>query len=243
MQGITWRVEGEVGILTVARAEVLNALDSATLEQMLAALEAAKEVSAVILTGQGQKAFIAGADVKAMQQMSLEQIEEYCALGKKVVQALRTSPFITMAAINGYALGAGLEMALACNWSVASVEAKLGFPEVKLGLIPGFGGTYLLRQLVGERQACELVMSGKVITAQEAMGLGLINAISSSGQLLEQCMQKAQQLLANPLLAVLNARKAIQQALPIRDDCEQKLFCECFCSSASRQLQQQFCQR
>jgi enoyl-CoA hydratase len=176
------RVEREetVAIVTIDRQEALNALDVATLTELRDCLrELAGDESArvVIVTGAGEKAFVAGADIKYMSGLDVEQAKQWGALGHETGRLLETMPKPTVAAINGFALGGGCELALACDLRFAASGAKLGQPEVNLGIIPGWGGTQRLARLCGLGVAKELIFTGRVVGAEEALRIGLVNAV------------------------------------------------------------------
>jgi enoyl-CoA hydratase len=172
--------EDAVGVVTVDRQDALNALDVATLTELrdrLRELAQDDAVRAVILTGAGEKAFIAGADIKYMSGLDVEQAKEWGALGHEAGRLLETMPKPTIAAVNGFALGGGCELALACDIRYAATSAKLGQPEVNLGIIPGWGGTQRLARVCGLGIAKELIFTGRVIDADEASRIGLVNGI------------------------------------------------------------------
>jgi enoyl-CoA hydratase len=172
--------EDAVGVVTVDRQDALNALDVATLTELrdrLRELAQDDAVRAVILTGAGEKAFIAGADIKYMSGLDVEQAKEWGALGHEAGRLLETMPKPTIAAVNGFALGGGCELALACDIRYAAASAKLGQPEVNLGIIPGWGGTQRLARVCGLGIAKELIFTGRVIDADEASRIGLVNGI------------------------------------------------------------------
>jgi enoyl-CoA hydratase len=172
--------DAAVAILTVDRQEALNALDVATLTELrdrLRDVADADEVRAVILTGAGEKAFVAGADIKYMSGLDVEQAKAWGALGHEAGRLLETMPKPTIAAVNGFALGGGCELALACDIRYAASSAKLGQPEVNLGIIPGWGGTQRLARVCGLGIAKELIFTGRVVGAEEALRIGLVNAV------------------------------------------------------------------
>jgi enoyl-CoA hydratase len=176
------RVEREdaVGVVTVDRQDALNALDVATLTELrdrLRELAQDDAVRAVILTGAGEKAFVAGADIKYMSGLDVAQAKEWGALGHETGRLLETMPKPTIAAVNGFALGGGCELALACDIRYAATNAKLGQPEVNLGIIPGWGGTQRLARVCGLGVAKELIFTGRVVDADEALRIGLVNAV------------------------------------------------------------------
>ena len=172
--------EDAVGVVTVDRQDALNALDVATLTELRDRLrELAQDdgVRAVILTGAGEKAFVAGADIKYMSRLDVAQAKECGALGHEAGRLLETMPKPTIAAVNGFALGGGCELALACDIRYAAASAKLGQPEVNLGIIPGWGGTQRLARVCGLGVAKELIFTGRVVDADEALRIGLVNAV------------------------------------------------------------------
>lgn len=201
-----------IGILKIHRPTVLNAINRITLEELLHFLQhklPQEKCHALILTGSGEKSFIAGADIKEMQEMSHTEMLQFCELGQKVTLALEKAPYLTIAAVNGYALGGGFEMALACDFIYASKNAKFGLPEVSLGIIPGFGGTQRLSRAVGTRLAKELTMSGRIFTAEEAKSWGIVNHLSESDHLMKDCCVVASEILKHSFLATLQAKNAI----------------------------------
>jgi enoyl-CoA hydratase len=172
--------EEAVAIVTIDRQEALNALDVATLTELRDCLrELADDESArvVILTGAGEKAFVAGADIKYMSGLDVDQAKEWGGLGHETGRLLETMPKPTIAAINGFALGGGCELAVACDIRYAASSAKLGQPEVNLGIIPGWGGTQRLARLSGLGVAKELIFTGRIVDAEEALRIGLVNAV------------------------------------------------------------------
>ncbi len=212
MEQLLFEKRGNTGILTVNRPKALNALNRAVLEELdefLSETIDGEHLRALVLTGSGEKAFIAGADIAEMRPMSHLDMLAFCDLGQRVTVLLETIDLVTIAAVNGYALGGGLEMALACDFIYASENAKLGVPEVSLGLIPGFGGTQRLTRAVGTRRAKELTFTGKMITAQEGLAMGLINKVVPAGQLIDACAEAALGAEKNGPIAVTQAKRAI----------------------------------
>jgi enoyl-CoA hydratase len=236
-----------IGILKVNRPEVLNALNRKVLEELLVFLVlVAKEqqLRALILTGEGDKAFIAGADIKEMAGMDPLQMKQFCELGQQVAFALENASFLTIAAVNGYALGGGLEMALACDFIYASKAAKLGLPEVSLGIIPGFGGTQRLSRAVGTRLAKEMIMSAKSITAEEAQKIGLVNHVSEPQDLIKDCIEVAKSVIRHPFVATSQAKQAINWgyalSLPEALELEKNMCAVSFGTSERAQRMQAF---
>lgn len=205
--------EENIAVLTINRPNQLNALNSETIAELSNAfksLEADNTVKTIIITGSGTKAFVAGADIKEFYQFDVEQGKELAANGHKslfdLVQNL-TTPVI--GAVNGFALGGGLELAMSCHFRLASDNAKLGLPEVTLGVIPGYGGTQRLAQLVGKGRAMEMIMSAKMVSAEEALNFGLVNHVASQEELLAECKKIALKIVKNSSTAIASAINAI----------------------------------
>lgn len=206
-------------LLTIDRPKALNALNKDVLTELKAAvseLNSGGDIRVIILTGSGEKAFAAGADIAAMQDMTPDEATAFAELGHSTMNRLSDSGMISIAAINGFALGGGLELALACDIRLVSETAKLGLPEVTLGLIPGFGGTQRLARLVGQGVGLEMIVTGEMIDAQRAFELGLANHVYAPGDLLAEAEALAQKIIANKSGAAQRAAKAvIQQGLDI----------------------------
>lgn len=204
-------------ILTINRAQALNALNASVLVELKHAFEATAaipEQRAVILTGAGEKAFVAGADIAAMQEMSSGDAHDFARLGHACMNAINHSRLISIAAINGFALGGGLELALACDMRFAADSARLGLPEVTLGLIPGFGGTQRLARLAGAGVALEIILSGEMIGAPRAQEIGLVNRLYPAAELLGETEKFVQTMLNHrSALAQLSARRAVYEGL------------------------------
>ena len=201
-----------VAVLTVNRPESLNALDGAVLaelEQALRALEAAAATKAVVVTGAGEKAFVAGADIAAMAGMSPQEARAFSLAGQRVMASLQRMRKPVIAAVNGYALGGGLELALACDFVYAAESARFGAREVALGIIPGFGGTQYLARLVGPNRARELVFTARTFSAQQAKEWGIVNEVVPAGQVVAAALETTRQITANSLSAVAVAKEAI----------------------------------
>jgi enoyl-CoA hydratase len=208
--------EGGVAVLTVNRPDALNAFDVDTLTELrdeLRELAEDPEVRVVVLTGAGDRAFAAGADIKYMSGLDVEQAKEWGELGQEVGRLLETMPKPTIAAVNGFALGGGCELALACDFRYASSTAKLGQPEVNLGIIPGWGGTQRLARTVGLGLAKELILTGRVVDAEEALRIGLVNDVDDPGKLLPKTMEVAHELAAKSPLPLAAAKEATNRAL------------------------------
>jgi enoyl-CoA hydratase len=186
--------DGTVAIVTVDRPDAMNALDQPTLTELndrLAELATDAGTHVVVLTGAGERAFVAGADIKAMAEMDVDEARAWGELGHAVASLLETMPKPTIAAVNGFALGGGCELALACDVRYASTNAKLGQPEVSIGIIPGWGGTQRLPRVVGIGAAKELILSGRLVDAEEALRIGLVNAVFPPAELMERTLELA----------------------------------------------------
>jgi len=205
--------EGNIGIVTVNRPDKLNALNADVLHALIGALEslAKSETRVAIITGAGEKAFIAGADIAAMREMSTTQAKRLSALGHATGDALESAPFVVIAAVNGFALGGGCELAMACDLIYASEKAKFGQPEVNLGVIPGFGGTQRLARRVGVGKARELVYTGDMIDAAEAHRIGLCEAVFPPGELLDRARAVAKKIASKGPLAIDQAKRAMRR--------------------------------
>jgi enoyl-CoA hydratase len=208
--------DGAVAVVTVDRQEALNALDPPTLGELrdrLVELAEDAETRVVVLTGAGDRAFVAGADIKAMSAMDIEQAKAWGDLGHETATLLETMPKPTIAAVNGFALGGGCELALACDVRYASTAAKLGQPEVSIGIIPGWGGTQRLPRTVGIGRAKELIMSGRLIDAEEAFRIGLVNAVFAPDELIAKSLDVARDLAAKSPLVLAAAKQAMNRTL------------------------------
>jgi enoyl-CoA hydratase len=211
-----------VRVLTIARPAKLNALNRAALGELQSALQALATETALrvlIVTGAGPKAFVAGADIGEFEGFTPDQATRHARLGQAVFDTLETLPVPTIAAINGYALGGGCELALACTFRLVADTARLGLPETSLGLIPGFGGTQRLARAVGRQQALELILTGRQVEADEAVRLGLALRVVPAARLLEEAQVLAGQLASRAPLALRYAREAIADGLdrPLAD--------------------------
>jgi enoyl-CoA hydratase len=210
------RVESEdaVAVVTVDRQEAMNALDVATLTELrdrLRGLSDDEETRVVILTGAGEKAFVAGADIKYMSGLGVEEAKEWGALGHEAGRLLETMPKPTIAAVNGFALGGGCELALACDIRYAASSAKLGQPEVNLGIIPGWGGTQRLARVCGLGVAKELIFTGRLVDADEALRIGLVNGVHDP--VLERAREVASLLASKSPVALRIMKDLANRAL------------------------------
>jgi enoyl-CoA hydratase len=212
-ENLLWEVKDGVGVLTVNRPKALNALDSRTLSELDALLQqeaVGPGVKALVVTGAGDKAFVAGADIAEMSGMSAEQGRAFAAAGQRVTARLEALPVVTIAAVNGFALGGGSELALACDLVYASEKARFGQPEVNLGLLPGWGGTQRLARRIGPMAALEVVVTGEIYDAARARELGLCLAVVPPDKLLEHAVAKAKLIASRGPLAVAAAKRALR---------------------------------
>lgn len=212
-ENILITTENNTATITVNRPTKLNALNKATINDLHKAfktLEKNNEIHAIILTGSGEKAFVAGADIAEFSHFSVQEGTKLAAEGQeKLFDFIENLPTPVIAAVNGFALGGGLELAMACHFRVASENAKMGLPEVSLGLIPGYGGTQRLPQLIGKGRAMEMIMTAGMVTAQDAYRVGLVNHVVPQAELLNFCNGVAQRIMKNSPYAIGKAIKAI----------------------------------
>ncbi len=237
-------VAREEGIVTATlnRPEKLNALNRELIESLARAvseLSADPSVRVLVLTGAGEKAFAAGADIEAMREMSPAQAKGFADLGHRVGAALEAAHFAVIGAINGFALGGGCELALACDFLYASDRAKFGQPEVNLGVIPGFGGTQRLSRRVGIGRARELCFTGDIIDAEEAKRIGLVNAVVPGAELLAKVADVAKKIAAKGPLAIAQCKRVILRgedvALNVANELEAQAFAGLFGSHDQRE--------
>jgi len=210
---LTYEIENRINIISINRPEKLNALNIETFSEIDHAIKSSvanPEVRLIIITGVGEKAFVAGADIKEFVDFTMEQAYELSESGHKVLsETIERCPKPIIAAINGYALGGGLELALACHIRVASENSKMGLPEVSLGVIPGYGGTQRLPQLIGKGRALDMIMTAKMIDADEALTFGLVNYKTGQAELMGFVKKLANKILLNSSNAIKNAIKSV----------------------------------
>jgi len=226
-----------VATVILSRPKALNALNKEILLELLhcfqqLALET--EIKAVIITGAGDKSFVAGADISAMQKFDILEAKAFGKLGHKVLGTIENLPQPVIAAVNGFALGGGCEIAISCDIRIASSNAKFGQPEVNLGVIPGFGGTQRLPRLVGKGLANELLFSGNIIDAEEACRIGLVNRVVEQDVLMDECRKLAKSIAAKGVEAVRFCKEAVNNGfeMDLKRACEYEvdLFALCFAS-------------
>ena len=216
LENVLYEKKGAIAYVTLNRPKVLNALNQRTWQDLRAAFEEAREdaeVRGVILTGAGDKAFIAGADISELAQVTAVQAETSSTYGQEVLNLVESLGKPVIAAVNGFALGGGCETAMACTIRIATDTAKFGQPEVKLGLIPGGGGTQRLPRLVGKGRALQLILSGEMISAQEAYRIGLVNEVVPAAELIPRAEAVLKQIFANAPLAVKYSLEAVNKGL------------------------------
>ncbi len=209
-------IDDRIAILSINRPKALNALNQATLRDIGAALthiEAEKAADVLIITGAGPKSFVAGADIAEMKDMTQAQAREFAWVGQNLFKRLQSTPMPVIAAVNGFALGGGCELAMACDVILASEKARFGQPEVNLGIIPGFGGTQRMARLVGPQWAKYLCMSGDLIDAKEALRIGLVARVYPPEELLGAARKLASTIAGKGLIAVGLAKQAINEGL------------------------------
>lgn len=214
MKFIKIDVKDYIGTITINRPEALNAMNSELIGELQESVEQCvknDDVGVIIITGSGEKAFVAGADIKAMQKMSSRQALEFSREGQEMTMVIENSPKPVISAINGFALGGGCEIALACDMRIASENAKFSQPEVALGIIPGWGGTQRLPRLIGKGRAIEMIACGQMIDAEEAFRIGLVNHVVSLSELMEKANTLALTILKNGPAAVGAAIKCIHK--------------------------------
>lgn len=212
LKTIRYSAENKIGVITIARPEAMNALNKQVLTDLkvlLQELGSKRELRAAVLTGEGEKAFVAGADIKEMETLSPSQAREMAVNGQALLQKLEDLPFPVIAAVNGFALGGGLELALACDFMIASSKAKWGLPEVTLGLIPGYGGTQRLSRNLGRSLARRVALSGEIFTAQQGYEWGLFAQVVEPGELMATATKLAASLATRAPMALAWVKEAI----------------------------------
>ncbi|WP_163335776.1 enoyl-CoA hydratase-related protein [Desulfopila sp. IMCC35008] len=250
LQNIRFEKEGAVATITIDRPKALNALNYDTLQELLYCfrqLARDRETGVVIITGGGEKSFVAGADISHM--VNLEGLEgtEFARLGHEAMAAVESAPQPVIAAVNGFALGGGCELAISCDIRVASENAKFGQPEVNLGVIPGFGGTQRLPRLVGKGLACELLFTGDMIDAAEALRIGLVNKVVPQAELMDVCREMAKKITSKGPVAIRLCKETVnngsQMDLGRANHYEAIQFGQCFASADQKEGMQAFLEK
>lgn len=234
MNYIKYEQRGFVGILTIDRQSALNALNGEVLSELEQALDAIsmEDTRCLILTGAGEKSFVAGADIGEMSTLTKAEGEKFGKKGNDVFRKIETFPIPIIAAVNGFALGGGCELTLACDIRVAAENAVFAQPEVSLGISAGFGGTQRLTRIIGPSKAKELLYTASKVKAEEALRIGLVNAVYPQNQLMDQCIKMAEKIAQNAPIAVRATKKAINEGMHLDMDTaigiEVELFGSCF---------------
>ena len=215
MSFVKYEPKGNIAYLIIDREKALNALNSQVLADLDAALDAVdlSEIRCLIVRGAGEKSFVAGADIAQMKELSKEEAEAFGKQGNDVMRKLEAFPIPTIAAVGGYALGGGCEVALACDFRIAAQDAKLGQPEILLGIIPGAGGTQRLARLVGPARAKDLIFSGRFVGADEALAIGLVDEVVPADEVYAAARRRMTRYVAGPALALRAAKEAIDRGL------------------------------
>jgi len=241
-ENVRYEVDGFIATITVAREKALNALNRTTLSEIAWALGEADgdaRVRCVIVTGAGDKAFIAGADISEMAEQGATEARGFAAAGRRAGDVLENMGKPVIAAVNGFALGGGCELALACDFIYASDKAKFGQPEVNLGVIPGFGGTQRLPRRIGAGRAMELILTGDLIGADEALRVGLVNKVFPAAELMAETKKCAEKISSKGPLAIAYARRAVRKGaelnLPAGNDYEAELFALLFATQDQKE--------
>ena len=231
---IKYEEEGTISIITINRPEALNSLNSKVLDELSKVLDKIdiNKIKSIIITGAGEKSFVAGADISEMSTLTKKQASAFSKKGNDVFRKIETYPIPVIAAINGFALGGGCELSLSCDIRICSDNAIFGQPEVGLGIIPGFGGTQRLARIVGIRKAKQMIFSGQNIKADEALRIGLVNAVYPQNELLNEAKKLALSISNNAQNAIQNSKKAINEGYDLEIGnalaLEEKLFGDCF---------------
>jgi len=237
-------IQNQIAVLTIQRPEALNALNAQVLKDLESTLRQLKDqfpktFRGLIITGAGEKAFVAGADIKEISGLSAHDAVHFAENGQRIFRQIELLPFPVIAAVNGFALGGGLELALSCDFIYAAETAKLGLPETNLGLIPGFGGTVRLARVVGINHAREMIFTAQVISAADAEKMGLVNRVCPKAELLTQAQATMVQILAKGPMAVKTAKRSILECHDLAADaalaCEAKKFGDLFEGNETRE--------
>lgn len=243
-------IKDGVALLTINRPKVLNALHTSVIADLQAAFEMLNNdvaVKAIVITGSGDKAFVAGADIAEMAGYDSLQALEFARTGQKLVNFIGCMPKTVIAAVNGYALGGGMELALACDFIYASENAKMGLPEVTLGIMPGFGGSQKFARLLGRSLANELIFTGRMLTAAEAKECGLVNKVFPAEELVNKTLEASARIAGSGLLGVASAKEAIRRGLDMAEadgmDYEAVLFAGLFSSKDQKEGMRAFVEK
>lgn len=249
MEFVTYEAEGQIGLITICRPKALNALNSAVLGELDEVLDNVdlQTIRALILTGAGEKSFVAGADIAEMSSLTKAEGEAFGKKGNDVFRKLEKFPIPVIAAVNGFALGGGCEIAMSCDIRICSENAMFGQPETGLGITPGFGGTQRLARLIGAGMAKEMIYAARNISAEEAYRIGLVNKVCPQEELMPAARKLAASIAKNAPIAVRNSKKAIDEGLQTDIDqaivIEEKLFGDCFETADQKEGMSAFLER
>ncbi len=247
---VNFEVKDAAGIITINRPDAMNSLNEEVLNELSEAVDKAQAdetVKCVIITGAG-RAFVAGADIAGMQPLNREQGYEWGRLGQQVFRKIETLKKPVIAAVNGFALGGGCELAMACDIRIAGEKAKFGQPEVGLGITPGYSGTQRLPRLVGKGKAMELILTGEIINAEEACRIGLVNKVVPQEELMDNALSMAEKIGRNAPIAVSYSKKAINKGMEASDMenailVEAELFGSCFATEDQKEGMKAFLEK
>lgn len=250
MENVLFEKRDHIGLITICRPKALNALNSKTLMELNEAVEtiiADSDIYCAIITGSGEKAFVAGADISEMKDMNVFEARNFGILGNMVFRKIEALRIPVIAAVNGFALGGGCELALSCDIRIASENAKFGQPEVGLGITPGFGGTQRLARTVGVAKAKEMIYTGSNINSEEAYKIGLVNKVVPADKLMDEVFAMANKIAANAPIAVQLCKTAINRGLQMDIDTglsfESEVFAQCFASLDQKTAMEAFMEK
>lgn len=247
MENILFEKREHIAVITICRPKALNALNSRTLMELNQALETIledRDIYCAVITGSGEKAFVAGADISEMKDMNVFQARNFGILGNMVFRKIETLKIPVIAAVNGFALGGGCELALSCDIRIASENAKFGQPEAGLGITPGFGGTQRLARTVGTAKAKEMIYTAGSIGSEEAYRIGLVNKVVPPDKLMNEAVALANKIAANAPIAVQLCKSAINRGIQTDIDTglnyESEVFAECFATQDQKDAMEAF---
>lgn len=215
-ENIIYELDGAIATITFNRPKALNALNAALLSELSAALDdiaANEDIRVLVLTGAGDKSFVAGADISELATFNALQAKMFAQSGHSIIGKLQQLPIAVIAAVNGFALGGGSEISLACDFIYASENAKFGLPEINLGIMPGFGGTQRLPRLIGANMAKELIFSGRLVSADEAVRIGLANKVVPADELMGAVIKTAKEIASKGRVSLRAAKQAVNRGL------------------------------
>lgn len=221
-ENVRYEIKNHIAYVTIARPKVLNALNVATMRELECVFTGVRDnddVRVALLTGDGEKAFVAGADINELAQLNAVEAREYALRGQALLDLIENCGKPVVACVNGFALGGGCELSLACTMRLASSNAKFGQPEVKLGIIPGYGGSQRLPRLVGKGLANQILLTGEIVSAEEALRIGLVNEVVAASELIPRAEAIAAKIIANGPLAVRYTLEAVNKGMemPLRE--------------------------